>query len=320
MLLPALVFVGVLASVFGAYWAFVLRLEEQDERAVRRRLKNRASKVLSVALAKTPDALSALGPLDALLTRSRQFVEPLRRLKERAGLNRVTVGAIVLACAFLAAVSFALVALVSRSVPVGIGVAVVVGFLPILYVRRAAAKRLAAFEEQFPDAIDLMARALRAGHALTTALQLVGDEMAAPVGTEFKLLFEQQNYGMSLGDALRAFGDRVPIIDARFFVTAVLTQREMGGNLSEVLENLASVIRERFRVKRQVRVVSAHGRITGVVLGCLPPAVALALSMIAPDHLRILVDDPMGRSMLIGGLVLQAIGVVAIRRIIQVEY
>jgi tight adherence protein B len=134
------------------------------------------------------------------------------------------------------------------------------------------------------------------------------------------LLFEQQNYGMSLGDALRGFGDRVPIIDARFFVTALLTQREMGGNLSEVLENLASVIRERFRVKRQVRVVSAHGRITGLVLGCLPPGVALALFIIAPDHIRILVDDPMGRSMLVGGLVLQAIGVVAIRRIIQVEY
>jgi tight adherence protein B len=320
MLLPALVFVGVLASVFGAYWAFVLRQEEQDERVVRRRLKNRVSKALSVTLAKAPDALSALRPLDAFLSRWEQLIDPLRRLRERAGLKRVTVGAIVLACAFLAAVAFTLGAMVFRSVLVGIGVAFVASFLPILYVRRAATKRLATFEEQFPDAVDLMARALRAGHALTTALQLVGDEVPAPVGAEFKLLFEQQNYGMSLADALRAFGDRVPMIDARFFVTAVLTQREMGGNLSEVLENLASVIRERFRVKRQVRVVSAHGRITGIVLGCLPPAVALALSVIAPDHIRILVDDPMGRTMLIGGLALQAVGVVAIRRIIQVEY
>jgi tight adherence protein B len=317
MLVAALVFVVVLTGVFGAYWAFVLRLEEQDERAVRRRLKNRAAKALSITLAKAPDTL---GSLDALLSKWHRLVEPLHRLRERAGLKRVTVGAIALACVSLAGVAFGAVAFVFHSILAGIGVAAVAGSLPILYIRRAAAKRLEKFEEQFPDAIDLMARALRAGHALNTSLQLVADEVPAPVGTEFKLLFEQQNYGLSFGDALRAFADRVPLIDARFFATALLTQREMGGNLAEILENLASVIRERFRVKRQVRVVSAHGRMTGIVLGCLPPGVAVALLLVAPDHIRILVDDPMGRTMLVGGLVLQAIGVVFIKRIIQVEY
>ena len=320
MLMAALVFVVVLTSVFGAYWAFVLRLEEQDERAVRRRLKNRAAKALSIRIAKAPDTLSTIGSLNALLSRSQQLIEPIRRLRERAGLKQLTVGGIVLACAVLAIVAFAGVAIVSYSVLAGLGAALLAGSLPILYMRRAAAKRLATFEEQFPDAIDLMARALRAGHALTTALQLVADEVPAPVGTEFRLLFEQQSFGMSFADSLRAFAERVPIVDARFFVTALLTQREMGGNLSEVLENLASVIRERFRVKRQIRVVSAHGRMTGFVLGCLPPAVALALLVVAPDHIRLLVDDPMGRTMLIGGLVLQAVGVVCIKRIIQVEY
>jgi tight adherence protein B len=310
----------VLTSVFGAYWAFVLRLEEQDERAVRRRLKKTgAANALSITVAKIPDALSALGPLDVLLSRWQKFTEPLQRLKERSGL-KVTVGAIVLACVFLATVGFVIAANLSGSILAGIGTGALTSLLPILYVRHAATKRLAAFEEQFPEAIDLMARALRAGHALTTALQLVADETPAPVGTEFKLLFERQNYGMSLPDALRAFGDRVPIVDARFFVTALLTQREMGGNLSEVLENLASVIRERFRVKRQVRVVSAHGRITGFVLGCLPPAVGLILLVLAPEHIRLLVDDPIGRAMLVTGIVLQCIGIVAIRRIVQVEY
>jgi tight adherence protein B len=317
MLVAALVFVVVLTSVVGAYWAFVLRLEEQDERAVRRRLKNRAAKALRITIAKAPEAL---GSFDALLSKWHRLVEPLRRLREQAGLTRVTVGTLVLVCLFLGILAFAAVGIVFHSILGGIGVAALAGALPILYVRHMAAKRLAKFEEQFPEAIDLMARALRAGHALTTALQLVADDIPAPVGTEFRLLFEQQNYGMSLGDALRGFGDRVPIIDARFFVTALLTQREMGGNLSEVLENLASVIRERFKVKRQVRVVSAHGRITGLVLGCLPPGVALALTITAPAHIRILVDDPMGRTMLIAGLVLQAIGVVIIRRIILVEY
>src|SRR5205823_2062065 len=167
----------------------------------------------------------------------------------------------------------------------------------------------ALFEEQFPEAIDLIARALRAGHALPTSLQMVADEIPAPVGTEFRLLFDQQNFGMSLPDALKAFGNRVPLVDARFFVTAVLTQRETGGNLSEVLDKLASVIRERFKVKRQVRAVSAHGRITGWVLGFLPPGVAAILFIFSPDHIRLLIDDPIGVDMVIVGIGLQILGV-----------
>ena len=137
--------------------------------------------------------------------------------------------------------------------------------LPYSFVKMKRNRRMIKFEEQFPEAIDLLARALRAGHALTTGLSMVGDEMADPVGPEFRLLFDQQNFGMPLPQALKNFADRIPIIDARFFVTAVLTQRDAGGNLSEVLDNLTSIIRDRFRVKRQVRVISAHGRITGWV-------------------------------------------------------
>jgi len=320
MLAPALVFVLVLTSVVGAYWAFVLRYEEQDGRALRRRLKSRVAITFSAMVAKAPESLSAIGPLEGLLSRCQKLVEPLRQLMAQAGITRVTPGAILLACVFLATVAFAVVAKILASSLMGLGAAIVAASLPILYVRHAAAKRLQVFEEQFPEAIDLIARALRAGHALTTSLQLVGDEVPAPVGTEFKLLFERQNYGMSLVDALKAFADRVPILDARFFVTTLLTQREMGGNLSEVLENLATVIRERFKVKRQVRVVSAHGRITGVVLGALPPSVAFVLAVIAPEHIRLLIDDPIGRAMLISGIVLQCIGVFFIRRIVRVEY
>jgi tight adherence protein B len=125
---------------------------------------------------------------------------------------------------------------------------------------------------------------------------------------------------MSLPDALKAFGQRIPLVDARFFVTAVLTQRETGGNLSEVLDKLSSVIRDRFKVKRQVRAVSAHGRITGWVLGALPPVVAAVLFLISPEHIRLLVDDPLGVQMMLIGLTLQVIGVLAIRRILRVEY
>ena len=160
-------------------------------------------------------------------------------------------------------------------------------------------RRMIKFEEQFPEAIDLLARALRAGTRCTTGLSMVGDEMAEPVGPEFRLLFDQQNFGMPLPQALKAFADRIPILDARFFVTAVLTQREAGGNLSEVLDNLSSIIRDRFRVKRQVRVISAHGRITGWILSALPVSLALFFAFSSPETYRKFYTDPLGIKMIV---------------------
>jgi tight adherence protein B len=194
------------------------------------------------------------------------------------------------------------------------------GMLPYLYVKRARNKRLLKFEEQFPEAIDLVARALRAGHSLPTGLNMVADELAAPVGAEFRTLYDEQNFGLTLPDALRNFARRIPVLDARFFVTAVLTQREAGGNLAEVLDNLAEVIRARFKVKRQVRVISAHGRITGWVLSGLPPSVALASFILSPVHMQTLLGDPLGVNMIMGAAVLQVIGTLVIRKIVDIEY
>jgi len=140
------------------------------------------------------------------------------------------------------------------------------------------------------------------------------------MGAEFRLLYDHQNYGMPLPDALKAFSRRVPLLDARFLITAILTQREAGGNLAEVLDNLSALIRERSRIKRQVRVASAHGRITGWVLSLMPPAIALLLTLIAPAHMKEFISDPLGLRMVIGAIVLQLIGMVAIRRIVDVEF
>src|SRR6185436_4543923 len=145
-----------------------------------------------------------------------------------------------------------------RNIGLALGVALLLAMLPTWYVRNAGKRRVRRFEEQFPEAIDLMARALRAGHALPTALNLVGQEAPEPVRTEFRVLHDEQNYGMPFPEALRSFAARIPLLDARFFVTAVLTQREAGGNLAEVLDGLAALIRERFKLKRQVRTLSAH--------------------------------------------------------------
>ena len=315
----AIPFVLVLGIVLGAYWAFVVRPEQVAERAVRARLKVQRKQNLRDTLVKARERMSGIGSLDATLARTGDALEPLSNLLSQSGL-KITVGTLLLASVFSALVAMAVV---SQFVPSGLamlGAGVATAFLPYLFVKRLAAKRLAQFEEQFPEAVDLMARALRAGHALPTALQMVSTEIPEPVGGEFRLLFDQQNFGMSLPEALKAFGSRMPLLDARFFVTAVLTQREMGGNLSEVLDKLSAVIRDRFKVKRQVRAVSAHGRITGAVLMALPPVTAGVLFMLSPNHIRLLTEDPMGVQMIVMGLSLQAVGIVWIRRILRVEY
>jgi tight adherence protein B len=316
---PVIIFLLVLAIIYGAYWAFVLRPEQIAEQKVRARLKGQRNDVLRTSLLKARERLSSIGSLDTTLAKSGDALAPLSDLVSRSGL-KTTVGTVILACIFVALVTIALVSRYSPYFTVAVLAGIAAGFLPVMFVKQAAARRLAVFEEQFPEAVDLIARALRAGHALPTALQMVSEEIPQPVGAEFRLLFDQQNFGMSLPDALKAFGQRISLVDARFFVTAVLTQRETGGNLSEVLDKLSSVIRDRFKVKRQVRAVSAHGRITGWVLGALPPVVAAVLFVISPEHIRLLVDDPLGVQMVLLGLILQVIGVIAIRRILRVEY
>jgi tight adherence protein B len=314
------VFAIVLGTILGAYWFFVARVEQRSERDLLRRLRvPRTSKLEKTDLAKARERLSSVGSLDRLLTRWSRYTTPVSAWVSGAGM-RMTVGRLLLTSLFVAVATIAVVNRLTTFPLAALVAGAIAGAVPLLYVRWMAAKRLRVFEEQFPEAIDMIARALRAGHALPTALQMVAEEIRDPIGGEFKQLFDQQNYGLSLPESLRSFAERVPLLDARFFVTAVLTQRETGGNLSEVLDKLSAVIRERFKVKRQVRVVSAHGRITGMVLGMLPLAVGGLLAIVSPDHMRLLIDDPIGIGMLCGALVLQVIGVFIIRRIVNVEY
>lgn len=320
MAITVIVFVMVLGIVLGGYVFFIVRPEVESERAVRARLRGRRPRsIVTESVVKPRERLSVVDFLDTALNRSAGLISPLSALVARSGLQ-ITPGAVLLASLFSATVTMAIAAqfrLPLLAIPVA---GLVASFIPLVYVRMAAKKRMAQFEEGFPEAVDLMARALRAGHALPTALQMVGEEIADPIGGEFRKLFDQQNFGMSLPEALTAFAQRVPLIDARFFVTAVMTQREMGGNLAEVLDRLSAVIRDRFKVKRHVRAVSAHGRITGWVLAFLPPAIASVLFIISPAHMRLLVDDPLGVQMVVTAIVLQIIGVFIIRRIVDVEY
>jgi len=320
-MIPAVVtFAICLAVIYGSYWAFVLRPETVAAGGVRRRLKKDHVRLVRRAqLLKQVQAMSAIGAVDAFLRRRNTKAKQLQTLIEQAGL-KVTVGTLLIGSAALAALVFYVLQQAGLWTSVALGAAVLVSFLPVNLVRYKRTLRMRKFEEQFPEALDLLGRALRAGHAFTTGIEMVGKEMPDPIGPEFRILYDQQNYGMPLPDALRLFAERIPVLDARFFVTAVLIQRESGGNLSEVLDNLAHVIRERFRVKRQIRVISAHGRLTGWILVCLPPALALVLFTINEETRTLMFYDPLGQRMMIAAVVLQIVGTLIMRKIVNIEY
>ena len=310
LIIVALTFVGVLVLVLGSYWLFVSRPEQADQQALERRMR-------PPELAK---AKRLAVPKSELRARSSPAaLKQLQQMVDNSGL-KLTVPALLFLCWLSGFLSGLVIWMVQPIWMLAAGVGLLFMMVPYWWVKYKASKRMWQFEEQFPEAIDLIARALRAGHAFPSGLMMVAEEISAPVGPEFKLLYDRQNFGIALPDALRAFAERVPILDARFFVTAVLTQRESGGNLSGVLDNLSAVIRERFKVKRQVRVLSAHGRITASVLMGLPPFVAVAQGIMAPQNAALLFRDPLGQKMLIGAAVLQGIGMLIIRKIVKVEY
>jgi tight adherence protein B len=193
------------------------------------------------------------------------------------------------------------------------------GTVPFIMLHMKRKKRFHAFEEAFPEALDLMARALKAGHAFATGLKMVADEMPEPVGPEFRKTFDEQNFGLPVKEALENMTVRMPLLDVRFFATAVMIQRDTGGNLAEILENLAHVVRERFKILRQVRVYTAHGRFTGYILLALPAVLCVALAFINPDHMNLLFRERMGQMMLLGAATMQFVGYIWIRQVIKIE-
>jgi tight adherence protein B len=200
-----------------------------------------------------------------------------------------------------------------------LSLAAVCGVMPYLFVRRKRKKRLAALEEQFPDALDFLARSMRAGHAFSISMEMLGQELEDPLGQEFRGLFNEQNLGAPLDIALRNFAVRVPLLDARFFTTSVLLQKQTGGNLSEILTRLAYIIRERFRLKGQVRAASSHGRLTATILTVLPIATTVCMLLVAHGYLEGMAADPDGKKLIGGAIVAQVLGRFFITRIIDIK-
>jgi tight adherence protein B len=197
--------------------------------------------------------------------------------------------------------------------------ALALGFLPYFIVKRKSTSRLNEFEAQFPEALDFLARSMKAGHAFSVSLEMLSAESPEPLATEFRRVFNENNLGAPLDVALYNLSDRVPSVDVRFFVSAVMLQRETGGNLGEILMNLSRVIRERFRLRGQVRAASAHGRLTATVLIILPVFMMLALFVVAPGYLDSMAEDEHGKWMIVGAIVGQLLGFYFIRKIIDIK-
>ncbi len=263
------------------------------------------------------EMLSRIPAFDTLLRRSER-VSLLQKMLSQGEVN-IRAGNFLMFC-LLGAVFFGFVFMVAGgSVLFGWAGLVLGFFIPYAYASHRRAKRFQRFEEKFPEAIDTLARAVRAGHAFTTALEMIASEVSEPVAGEFRQLFEEQKFGLPVRDALLNLADRIPLVDVKFFVTAVMLQRETGGNLAEILDNLSYVIRERFKILRQVRVHTAQGRLTMVLLMALPPTIVVVMLTLNPGFIQPLFTDPLGHVLIVAGITLQTVGYFFIRRIIRIQ-
>lgn len=244
----------------------------------------------------------------------------IAKLCERAGEARDP-GAILRTCAIAAVVSgLCVIFVVPESLMlIAIPVMLASGLIPVWRLKSKVRRRLDRFEAQFPDGLEFIARSMRAGHAFSVSLEMLYREFEDPLATEFRRTFEEQNLGLPLEIALAKFAERVPLVDVRFFTSAVLLQRKTGGNLTEILDNLAHLIRERYKLRGKIRAISAHGRMTGKALSAIPVFVGVLMVWMNRDYRQFFLGTILGREMLAGSAALQVIGYLVINRIVNIE-
>ena len=316
--IPIAIFILVLLAVVGGY--FLLSAGRGEKAEVKRRIS--LLELRNLRDAEVPEflkneVLSEVPLLNRLLSRVNIAARFDRRLRQAD--MKIPVGTFLL----LSLVLFFVGIIAGRirhwpnSLSIVVGIALLT--VPSLIVDIKRRRRLKRFMNHFPEALEMFARSLRAGHSFTGAIQLVAQEMPDPIGPEFSKVFEEQNLGIPLRQALIGMTDRVDILDVKFFVTAILIQRETGGNLAEIIDKIAYVIRERFRVQGQLKVFTAQARITGTILALLPVGMAVLLGMINPEYMRPLWVEKAGKIMIAVAVTLQILGFLAIRKIIRIK-
>jgi tight adherence protein B len=247
-----------------------------------------------------------------------KWSDKLRNFIGQAGM-KVKPGRLILLSAILAVAAFLIGTRAMSNSLLGLLFVPVGGLIPIGVIAFKRRGRLKAFEKIFPEAIDLLGRAVRAGHSFSTGLEMITTELPEPVAGEFRTTFEEQNFGLPLRDALLNLSERIPLIDVRFFVTAVLIQKDTGGNLAEILDNLAHVVRERFRILGEVRIKTAQGRLTAAILISLPPIMGVILRFMNPSYMKPLFEDPIGPWIIALAAFLQVVGSLMLWKIVNID-
>ena len=321
-MLTALIALGIFGTILvfmqGCYALHRLMAPTGTDRAVQRLQKwcsaGEAAQQLDIV---RKESYSSIPWLNDLLLKARRF-QPLRVLHRQADCQ-APLGVFVLATPLLALAGMLIVKWMHLPFMLALVCAVLFGSLPALYLVWLKSQRITQFERQLPEALEMTSRALRAGHAFSVGLKLVGDESADPIGKEFRRVFDEVSMGVSLPDALQNMTDRLDSVDLRFFMTSVLVQRETGGNLAEIIDSLATLIRKRFELQLKIRALSAEGRFSGLILFCLPIVTGLILYKLNPDYMATLFTDPAGHNMLMVGSFMMITGAIIMKRMVTIK-
>ncbi|MDM0057537.1 type II secretion system F family protein [Variovorax fucosicus] len=319
LIISVLVFVAVLLLLEGIYLIW-RSYKGPDAKKIEKRLR-----ALSASVDKTAQAqvlkqrmLSEVPALERLLL-SLPRAHSLDRFILQAGLEW-TVSSLLLYCAALGFTGYMATVWVLHQAPLlGVAAGAVLIAVPLLYVQRKRSRRLTRMEQQLPEALDLVTRALRSGHSFSSGLQMIGEEMTEPIANEFRIVSDEVNFGVSLQQALTNLSERIPLTDLRYFVVAVLIQRDSGGNLTEVLSNLSRLIRERLKLLSKVRVLSAEGRLSAWILGLMPFALGAVMNLLNPAFMSPLWEDPLGIAILKYMLILMAVGLLMLKKIVRIR-
>ena len=306
--------------VFAAVW--MMASADTTQEVVRRRMEavHKAERrgEVSLGLKLVRDEMMSTVPMVNRLMMQWSWTLRLQEYVSQAGLQ-IKVGKLVLLSAVLGLGSFVVAGRFLSQVWLQLAIGLALAGAPFVFLAWKRSGRLKQFEEHFPEALDLLGRAVRAGHAFTTGLEMIAKESSEPVASEFRAAFEEQNFGLPLRDALLNLTERVPIVDVRFFVTALLVQKETGGNLAEILDGLARVVRDRFRIYREVRVRTAQGRLTAGILIALPIFMMCVLSVMNPTYIGVLFHDPLGPMILAIAATMQIVGSAILWKIIHIK-
>ena len=311
-------------AALGIWWAVSRAFRHADADKIKSRLTGGGRTKPEKTEAKRPTLIRsenlATGRIVLRLLTRYRLTDRLRELLEQAGLQwnlaRLIHGCLAM---FLAVFAVTWLGLPGELRSFAVFPAGAAAFLPIGYVARKRTRRLRKFEEQFPESLEFVARSMRAGHAFTVSLEMIHREFQEPLAGEYRRTFEEHNLGLPLDLALLKLSKRVPLLDVHFFVSAVLLQKRTGGNLAEILDKLAYVIRERFKLRGKIRAISAHGRMTGTALTMIPIVVGAMLFWVNPDYVRFFFTDSTGQIMMGAAVLLQLIGYAIIRKIVSIE-